>query len=49
MARTGVKFAFFDKYFETGKSEFEELVGNNRGLGLKYFQSLPSAERWLAD
>jgi hypothetical protein len=49
MARIGVKFAFLDHYFDAEKCEFEELVGNNRGLKLKHFESLSSAERWLAD
>ncbi|HQZ94864.1 MAG TPA: hypothetical protein PLP21_01025 [Pyrinomonadaceae bacterium] len=49
MARTGTKFAFFAQHFDAEKSEFAELVANNRGLNLKYFTSLPSAERWLAD
>ena len=49
MVRLGVRFAFVDQYFDGEKSEFEELVGNNRGLNLKYFDNLPSAELWLAD
>ena len=48
IARRGVKFAFFDKYFNAEKSGFEELVDNNRGLTLKYFESLSCAEHWLA-
>ena len=47
IARTGVKFAFYDCHFDAEKSEFEELVSGNRGLNIKYFDNLPSAEIWL--
>lgn len=49
MARAGMKFAFVDRVIEAEKIEFAEMVGNNRGLNIKYFDNLPSAEHWLAN
>ena len=49
MVRPGMKFAFVDRNVAAEESEFEEMVGSNRGLNLKYFHTLPSAEQWLAN
>ncbi len=47
IARLGMKFAFVDHFYDKDRSEFEELVGTNRGLNIKYFEDRERAERWL--
>jgi len=41
------KIALVDRNFDEDMSHFEEMVAKNRGLKIKYFSDLDSAESWL--
>jgi len=43
------KVAIVDRNFDEELSHFEEMVATNRGLTIKYFADLGSADRWLGD
>jgi len=41
------KVAIVDRNYDEDLSHFEEMVAVSRGLSIKYFQDLDSAEKWL--
>ena len=41
------KVAIVDRNYDEELSHFEEMVATNRGLTVRYFGSIDSAERWL--
>ncbi|MFL6375216.1 MAG: hypothetical protein ACJ73D_11165, partial [Pyrinomonadaceae bacterium] len=41
------KVAVVDRNYDDEFSHFEEMVGTNRGLRIKYFSGLDAAEEWL--
>ena len=42
-----LKVAVVDRNFDEETSRFEEMVAVSRGLKIKYFSDMDSAERWL--
>lgn len=41
------KVAILDRNFDEDMSSFEQMVATNRGLTIRYFADLDSAEEWL--
>jgi hypothetical protein len=42
-----VKFAVYDRNYDTERCGFEEMASTNRGLMLRICRTIPEAENWL--
>ena len=46
-SRCHARIAIVDRSFNVEHAKFEELVGTNRGLQIKFLYEIGAAERWL--